>query len=106
LDTGDRVQAQRPALDGGFSLTCPSAHDRVVMRNFAGIGLAALAALVVAGFILGGYLDATGATSIAGLPWLMHQAQPLRIVFELVIGLQIEFGADHLTQTGAMPSLG
>ena len=62
------------------------------MRNFVGIGLAALVALVVAGFILGGYLDATGATSIAGLPWLMQQPQPLRIVIELVVGDPIAFG--------------
>jgi len=62
------------------------------MRKFVGIGLAALVALVVAGFILGGYLDATGASSIQGLPWLMHQPQPLRIVIELVIGVPIAFG--------------
>lgn len=56
------------------------------------IGLAALVALVVAGFILGGYLDATGASSIPGLPWLMRQPQPLRVVIELVIGVPIAFG--------------
>ena len=67
-------------------------HDRVVMRKFAAIGLAALVALVVAGFILGGYLDATGASSIPGLLWLMHQPQPLRVVIELVIGVPIAFG--------------
>src|SRR5437773_11699308 len=70
----------------------PSAHDRVVMRKFVGIGLAALVALVVAGFILGGYLDATGASSIPGLPWLIQQPQPVRIVIELVIGVPIAFG--------------
>lgn len=31
---------------------------RLVMRRLVGLGLAALIALVVAGFILGGYLDA------------------------------------------------
>lgn len=62
------------------------------MRRFAGLGLAALVALVVAGFILGGYLDATGASSIPGFPWLMHQPKPLRIVIELVIGVPIAFG--------------
>jgi hypothetical protein len=62
------------------------------MRKLVGIGLAALVALVVAGFILGGYLDATGASSIPGLPWLMHRPQPLRIVIELVIGVPIAFG--------------
>ena len=67
-------------------------HDRVVMRKFAAIGLAALVALVVAGFILGGYLGATGASSIPGLLWLMHQPQPLRVVIELVIGVPIAFG--------------
>src|SRR5579859_3357730 len=70
------------ALDRRFSLDpakCRSAHDRVVMRKVVGIGLAAVVALIVAGFILGGYLDATGASSIPGLPWLIHQPQPLRI---------------------------
>ena len=70
----------------------PSAHDRVVIRKFVGIGLAALVALVVAGFILGGYLDATGVSSIPGLPWLIQQPQPVRIVIELVIGVPIAFG--------------
>jgi hypothetical protein len=62
------------------------------MQKFVRIGLAALVALVVAGFILGGYLDATGASSIPGLSWLMHQPQPLRIVIELVVGVPIAFG--------------
>jgi hypothetical protein len=62
------------------------------MRRFVGPGLAVLVALVVAGFILGGYLDATGASSIPGLRWLMHQPKPLRIVIELVIGVPIAFG--------------
>jgi hypothetical protein len=62
------------------------------MRKFAGIGLAALVALVVAGFILGGYLDATGASSIPGLPWLMHQTRPLRVVIEVLVGVPIAFG--------------
>jgi hypothetical protein len=63
------------------------------MRRFIALGLGALVALVVAGFILGGYLDATGASSIPGLPWLMHQPRPLRVVIELVIGVPIAFGA-------------
>lgn len=62
------------------------------MKNLVGIGLAALVALGVAGFILGGYLDVTGASSIPGLPWLIHQPQPLRIVIELAIGVPIAFG--------------
>ena len=62
------------------------------MRKFVAIGLAALVALVVVGFILGGYLDATGASSIPGLPWLMHQPQPLRVVIELAIGVPVAFG--------------
>jgi len=62
------------------------------MRKFVGIGLAALVPLVVAGFIFGGYLDATGASSIPGLPWLMHQPQPLRVVIEVVVGVPIAFG--------------
>jgi len=43
------------------------------MRRFVGLAIAALVALVVVGFILGGFLDATGASSIPGLAWLMHQ---------------------------------
>ena len=62
------------------------------MRRFVGLGLAALITLVVAGFILGGYLDATGASSIPDFPQLMHQPRPLRIVIELVIGVPIAFG--------------
>jgi hypothetical protein len=62
------------------------------MRKFVGIGLAALVALVVAGFIFGGYLDATGASSIPGLSWLIHQPQPLRVVIEVVVGVPIAFG--------------
>ncbi len=62
------------------------------MRRWVGLGLAGLIALVVAGFILGGYLDATGATSIPGVSQLMHLPKPLRIVIELVIGVPIIFG--------------
>src|SRR5438445_10844151 len=62
------------------------------MRRFVGLGLAALVALVVAGFILGRYLDATGASAIPCLPWLMRQPQPLRLVIELVVGVPIAFG--------------
>lgn len=62
------------------------------MRKFVGFGLAALVALVVAGFILGGYLDATGASSISGLAWLTRQPRPLRILIELVIGVPVAFG--------------
>jgi len=62
------------------------------MRRFVGLAIAALVALVVVGFILGGFLDATGASSIPGLAWLMHQPKPLRIVIELVIGVPIAFG--------------
>ena len=62
------------------------------MRKVVAIGLGALVALVVAGFILGGYLDATGASSIPGLPWLMRQPHPLRVAIELVIGIPIAFG--------------
>jgi hypothetical protein len=62
------------------------------MRRLVGIGLAALIALVVAGFILGGYLDATGASSIPGVSELMRLPKAVRIVIELVIGVPIVFG--------------
>ncbi len=62
------------------------------MRRLVAHGLAALIALVVAGFILAGYLDVTGATCIPGLSELMHLPKPARIVIELVIGVPIVFG--------------
>jgi len=64
----------------------------VVMRRLVGIGLAALVALVVAGFILGGYLDATGASSIPGGSELTRLPKAVRIAIELVIGVPIVFG--------------
>lgn len=76
------------------------------MRRFVGLGLAAFIALVVAGFILGGYLDATGASSIPGLPWLMHQPKPLRVVIELVIGVPIAFGVALYITLETMDLLG
>ena len=54
-------------------------------------GGAALIALVVAGFILGGYLDAGGAT-IPGVGWLGHLPRLLRIAIEIVIGVPLAFG--------------
>ena len=62
------------------------------MRRAVGLGLATLVALVVAGFILGGYLDTTGATEIPGMSQLQHLPKVLRIVIELVIGVPIVFG--------------
>jgi hypothetical protein len=67
-------------------------YGRLVMRRLVGLGLAALIALVVAGFILGGYLDATGASSIPGVSEFMRLPKPVRIVIELVIGVPIAFG--------------
>ena len=64
----------------------------MVMRRLVALGLAALIALVVAGFILGGYLDATGASSIPGVSEVMRLPKPVRIVIELVIGVPIVFG--------------
>ena len=62
------------------------------MSRFIGLGFAGLVALIVAGFILGGYLDATGSSSIPGLPWLTHQPRPLRVVIELAVGIPVAFG--------------
>jgi len=62
------------------------------MRRAVGGGLAALVALVVAGFILGGYLDASGVTSIPGVGQLMRLPKVVRILIELVIGVPIAFG--------------
>jgi hypothetical protein len=62
------------------------------MRKFVTIGFAAMVALVVVGFTLGGYLDAPGASSIPGFHWLMHQPLAVRVVIELGIGVPIAFG--------------
>ena len=64
----------------------------MVMRRAVGGGLATLVALVVAGFILGGYLDASGVTSIPGVAQLMRLPKAVRILIELVIGVPIAFG--------------
>ncbi len=69
-----------------------SGYRRVVMRRAVGGGLAVLVALVVAGFILGGYLDASGATSIPGVAQLMRLPKAVRTLIELVIGVPIAFG--------------
>ena len=53
---------------------------------------AALITLVVAGFILGGYLDASGATWIPGVSWLAHLPRPVRIAIEVVVGAPVAFG--------------
>lgn len=62
------------------------------MKKLIGFGVAGLVALVVAGIILGGYLDATGSSSIPGLTWLGHMPRLLRILIELVVGVPIAFG--------------
>ena len=62
------------------------------MKRLIGFGIAALVAVVVAGLILGGYLDATGSSSIPGLTWLTHLPKLLRIVIELIIGVPVAFG--------------
>jgi hypothetical protein len=67
-------------------------YGRALMRTLAALGLAAVVALVVVGFILGGFLDATASSSIPGMSWLMHQPKPLRLVIELLIGVPIVFG--------------
>ncbi len=64
----------------------------MVLRRAVGVGVAALVGLVVAGFILGGYLDASGATSIPGVTQLMRLPKAVRTLIELVIGVPIAFG--------------
>jgi hypothetical protein len=49
--------------------------------------------LVIVGFIVAGYLDAAGASSVLGVGWLASQPRPLRLAIEVVIGLPIAFGA-------------
>ena len=50
---------------------------------------ATVIALVVAGFILGGYLDAGAATSIPALDWLSRLPPPLRITMSSSSGFQL-----------------
>ncbi len=49
-------------------------------------------ALVVAGFILGGVLEASGAKALPGVSGLKHLPKPARIVIEIVIGVPLAFG--------------
>jgi hypothetical protein len=86
------VNLLRYGGDQSPRLPHPEGYGRLVMRRLVGLGLAALIALVVAGFILGGYLDATGASSIPGMFEFMRLPKPARIVIELVIGVPIAFG--------------
>jgi hypothetical protein len=46
----------------------------------------------MAGFILGGYMDATGASAVQGMSFLMGQPKPLRVALELLLGVPIAFG--------------
>lgn len=80
--------------------TSESGADILQSRWFAvpvgvivAIAGAALIALVVAGFILGGYLDASGTTWIPGVSWLSHLPRPLRTAIEVVVGVPVAFGA-------------
>jgi hypothetical protein len=63
-----------------------------VVRRMSTVGLAAAIALVVAGFILGGYMDATAASAVPGMSFLMRQPKGLRIALELLVGVPIAFG--------------
>jgi hypothetical protein len=67
-------------------------HSRF-MKQVLVVGVAALCALVVAGFILAGYMDATGASSIPGIWLLRRLPHPVRIVVEIVIGVPLALGA-------------
>ena len=62
------------------------------MKRWIVIVGAALVSLVVAGFVLGGYMDATGASSIPGLGLLARLPTPLRLAIEIAIGAPIAFG--------------
>ena len=58
----------------------------------AGFGAAGVA-LVVAGFVLASYLDASGATSIPGFELLSRVPRPARLAVEIFIGVPLAFGA-------------
>ena len=67
-----------------------SADGRV--ERWKVIAGAAVVALVVAGFILGGYMDASGASSIPGLGLLARLPTPLRLAVEIAVGVPVAFG--------------
>lgn len=62
------------------------------MKRWTVIAGAAVVALVVAGFILGGYMDASGASSIPGLGVLARLPTPLRLAVEIAVGVPLAFG--------------
>ena len=55
--------------------------------------IAALVALVVAGFILAGYWDATGVPLVPGYDAFRALPRPARILIEIVAGVPLAFGA-------------
>ena len=62
------------------------------MNRWVAVGCASVVALVVAGFILVGYLDVTNATTIPGVSGLSHWPKPLRVAVEIVVGVPVGFG--------------
>jgi hypothetical protein len=58
----------------------------------AAIAGSVLINLVLAGFILGGYLDASGATWIPGVSWLLQLPPPVRTAIQVVVGVPVAFG--------------
>jgi hypothetical protein len=75
------------------------------MKRFALVGLAILVALIVAGFILPGYMDTSGATSVPGVGLLHRLPRAARILIEVVIGMPLAFGAALYVLTGVLELL-
>lgn len=64
-----------------------------VVGSVAAAAAAVVIALVVAGFILAGYLDASGATSIPAVGWLVRLPRSIRLIVEILVGVPLAFGA-------------
>jgi hypothetical protein len=64
----------------------------LLMKPVAAVVGASLFALVVAGFIVGAFIDAGGSSSIPGANFL-HPVPPLgRLALEILIGVPVAFG--------------
>jgi len=69
------------------------------------VGGAVAAALVVAGFIVAGYWDATGEVAIPGLGAFWALPRPLRILVEIIVGVPLAFGAASYLLTQVLEML-
>lgn len=60
--------------------------------SLVALGGASIVALVVAGFVLGGYMDAAGEVLVPGFTYLARLPTPVRLVLEIAVAIPIVFG--------------